>query len=444
MNITCPATNATMQRPDFVYSIKMETTPSPRVLCISPFFPPLANPEAFCGGKVALHLLAAGVDVTVFDVDYVKHPKFSRDVSPVWHPLERITSSVPPDGNKTKLLSPLLGLRYFSPEWSRWIATVVANARRLHRVRPCDVVYSRSLPNVAHIAAYWVSRAIRRPWIANFNDPWDLEGAHLLPQDRHKRKRTLALRASDFWLRRVMRKADTLTFPSSRLRDYHLRLAQARGKSVVVPHIGSSTSPVQGSGFFELVHAGNLGSGESTRRNATNSLLRAMRGFFDHRPDARKHFRLVLVGPEDRPTLTLAHELDLNGNVSCTGRVSYVESLQAIASATVCLLVEGNMPEGIYLPSKFADYIQARKPVIALSPSTGTIADLRSSRGITQVSHDDLHAIETALARHYDAFTSGQIAALEPCDELMSQYDGTRIGQQLRDLCADLAARSSP
>ena len=90
---------------------------------------------------------------------------------------------------------------------------------------PFDVVYSRSLPNVAHIAAYWISKAINRPWIANFNDPWDLEATQLLPQDRHKRKRNVASRVSDFWLRRVMRTADILTFPSSRLGDYHRQLA---------------------------------------------------------------------------------------------------------------------------------------------------------------------------------------------------------------------------
>lgn len=422
----------------------MDRNTSPRVLCLSPFFAPLANAEAFCGGKVALHLLEAGVGLTVCDADYAGHRKFSRDASPLWQPLERITSSVPPGGHKSKFFSVPLGLRYQTPDWSRWIAATVANARRLHRDRPFDVVYSRGLPNVAHIAAYWITRAIKRPWIANFNDPWDLEGAHLLPQDRDKRKRTLALRISDFWLRRVMRTADVLTFPCSRLRDYHLRLAQPRGKCVVLPHIGHRANPVERSEFFQLVHAGNLGPGESTRRNTTISLLRGLRAFLDQRPVAKDRCRLVLVGPEDRPTLALARELNLEAYVTCTGRVSYAESLQHMAAATVCLLVEGNMPEGIYLPSKFPDYIQSRKPVIALSPSIGTIADLLPSRGVTQVPVDDPHAIETAIARHYDAFARGQVASLEPGEELLQQYDGDRIARRLRDLCADLCRPIPP
>jgi hypothetical protein len=121
--------------------------------------------------------------------------------------------------------------------------------------------------------------------------------------------------------------------------------------------------------------------------------------------------------------------------------MSYIESVQRIASATVCLLVEGNMPEGIFLPSKFPDYVYAGKPVIALSPSIGTIADLSSHQGVTQVSVADPAAIEAAIARHYDAFVGGKIAELKPSHDLRELYDGARIGHQLKDIFAGLAAR---
>lgn len=418
----------------------MEPT-APRVLCLSPFFAPLANAEAFCGAKTALHLLEAGLDLTVFSVDYTGHRKFSPDPSSLWAPLARITTAIPADGGRPKLQSFPLSLRYQTVEWSRWIATVVARARELHREKPFDVVYSRGLPNVAHLAAYWITRAIHRPWIANFNDPWDLEGAHLLPQDRHLRKRTLASRNYDFWLRRVMETADVLTFPCARLRDYHLRLHQPRGECLVIPHIGSQPESAPAATVFRLVHAGNLGAGESTRRNSTISLLRGLRSFLDQRPEARETCRLLLVGPEDRPTLALAKELGLEPYVSCTGRVSYEESLRHMAAATVCLLVEGAMPEGIYLPSKLPDYLRANKPVIALSPKIGTVADLAPGRGVTLAAVDDPAAIEAALARHYDAFTRGTLATLAPAESLRQEYDGARIARRLRDLCTELSAR---
>jgi hypothetical protein len=417
--------------------------PAPRVLCISPFFSPLANAEAFCGGKVALQLLKAGVDLTVCDVDYQEHGKFSKDNSALWEPLSKITFSTPPDGNLSKLWSGFLGIRYLSPSWSRWIAATVSKVKSLHNANGFQVVYSRGFPNMAHIAAYWIAETIKRPWVANFNDPWDLEGAHLLPQDRTKRKRNLGSVISDFWLRRVMSSANALTFPCARLRDYHLKLHQASSRTIVIPHIGFKTSPAPPSHFFELVHAGNLGAGESTRRNSTKNLLLGLQEFLNSCPTARSYSRLVLVGSEDKPTVDLANSLGIGEYLVSTGRLSYSESLVRMASATVCLLVEGDMPEGIYLPSKFADYIQALKPVIALSPETGTISDLLPIKGITQVSVNDPQAICSAIARHHDAFVNNQISALAPEKKLVDSYNESTVGLQLCDLFNEMITGSS-
>ncbi len=422
-------------------SLKHEDRPL-RILCLSPFFAPLANAEAFCGSKIALHLLDAGIDLTVFDVDYTGHRKFSRDTSPMWQPLESVTVSTPSDGATTKLFSIPFGVRFLSPDWPRWMAAVLKKARRIHRERPFDVIYSRSLPNIAHIAAYWVARAIRCPWIANFNDPWDLEGTRLHPQDCDKRRKSLEVLVSEFWLRRVMMSADVLTFPNSRLRDYHLRLARPKGECFVVPHVGHCSKPVKASEYFDLTHAGNLGAGESTRRDSTKCLLRGVRAFLDRRPEAQSIFRLLLVGKEDLPTVELAEKLGLKRYVSCTGQLSYSKSLERMAAAPVCLLVEGKIAEGIYLPSKFADYVQSGKPVIALSPSTGTIADVAHLRGVTRVSVDDSVAIESAIDRHYDAFTRGSLEDFEPAQELRLRYDGATIARQLRDLFVGVLAES--
>jgi glycosyltransferase involved in cell wall biosynthesis len=421
----------------------MAALASRRVLCVSPFFAPIANAEAFCGAKVALALAEAGVELSVISVDYAAHPKYKPDPSGLWGRLREVAKAIPPDGGRSKSLSIPLGLRYLTPEWSRWVHATVGEALRQHRAKPFDVLYSRGLPNIAHVATYWIARALRVPWVANFNDPWDLEGAHLLPQDRHKRKRTAKQRASEWWMQRVMQSADVLTFPCARLRDYHLRLAAARGRCEVIPHIGWPADQTEEARDFRLVHAGNLGAGESTRRNSTVSLLRAMRSFFGARPAARSRVSLVLVGPEDRATLALAEELGLAANVACTGRVSYEESLRRMRMATVCLLVEGSMPEGIYLPSKFPDYVQNGKPVVALSPLVGTIADLLPARGLTVVHVEDSAGIEASLARHYDAFVAGTISELGPADELRHGYGSAQVGQRLAELFEALAPRRS-
>jgi hypothetical protein len=317
----------------------------------------------------------------------------------------------------------------------------VQDARARHREKPFDVLYSRGLPNVAHLAGYWVARQLGLPWVANLNDPWDLEGAHLLPQHRDQRPSTWRTRIQDRWLRTVMRTADLVTFPCARLRDYHLRLVPRTGPTAVIPHIGVVTTPDPATteDGFRLVHAGNLGAGESTRRNSTAGLLHAVRAFLASRPEASDRFRLVLVGGEDAATTRMAAELGLSRHLLSTGRVNYLESTRWMAAASVCLLVEGEMPEGIYLASKFPDYVTVGRPVIALSPETGTIADLRGHRGLTVVKVSDPGAIERAIAEHYDAWTAGRLETLVPEPALRERYALSAVGQQWREVFQGLA-----
>jgi H2-forming N5,N10-methylenetetrahydromethanopterin dehydrogenase-like enzyme len=67
-----------------------------RVLCISPLFPPLADAEAFCGGKMVYALIAAGHDVVVL----CEPPSPTRlaDTSSYWKQLESVVRyvDVPP------------------------------------------------------------------------------------------------------------------------------------------------------------------------------------------------------------------------------------------------------------------------------------------------------------------------------------------------------------
>ena len=79
---------------------------------------------------------------------------------------------------------------------------------------------------------------------------------------------------------------------------------------------------------------------------------------------------VILVGPEDKETSSLVRELKLERFVTDTGRLSYKASLSYISLASICVFIEGKMSEGIYFPSKLADYITAKKPILALTPLT--------------------------------------------------------------------------
>jgi hypothetical protein len=52
-----------------------------------------------------------------------------------------------------------------------------------------------------------------------------------------------------------------------------------------------------------------------------------------------------------------------------------------LAAAAVSVVIEATLPEGIFFPSKVADFVQVGRPILAVSPAVGTLNDLLSSYG---------------------------------------------------------------
>jgi glycosyltransferase involved in cell wall biosynthesis len=407
----------------------------PRMICVIPYFAPLSDSEAFCGSKLAIGLLELGSSLTIFSIDY--DGRKPNDNSETWEPLKKHTVKIPPHSNRNRLFSILSAIRYRTFTWARWIGFVVHQGKLLHKERPFSVVYSRSHPMMAHIAAYWLSKSLKIPWIANINDPWDV---HLIPNIGKTNGLALNALVSNYWMKKIFMAASLLTFPNARLRDFHSRIARLGPRSEIIPHIGYRTKEHNGMSApeFLLVHAGKLGAGEITRKYAAVGLLKGLKRFLTTNPSARPITKLLLVGPETIETQSMIEELGLEEVVRSTGRVNYEDSLKYIDAASVCILIEGKMEEGIYLPSKLADYIVARKPVLALSPSVGVIADMLPCQGICREDVDSEEAIESAISRYFAEFTRGSLATLGPPEELCRQFESRNVAERFYRCVLDL------
>lgn len=400
-----------------------------RILCISPSFVPLADSEAYCGAKMVKALTDFGADVRVISASNINGPGFPLDHSPVWQFARGLNTNVPVPVEKERFRRLRATIRYQSLN-ARWLEAVVQLAKRLHRENKFDLIYSRSWPMVAHAAGYWCSRALDLPWVANTNDPWDRcfwpgsQGMHGTILDRIP---------GSFWLRRTFRHAQLLTFPSERLANFHFRLAGRHPATVIIPHIGCSPKPADnrdgpagGQSLFKLVHAGKLGAAELSGRSA-RGLFAGLARFLAAVPEARPAVRLLLVGPGDKQTQLLVEELGLSEQVVQVDRISYEESLRCISQASVCVLLEAKMDEGMFLPSKLVDYISLRKPILALSPQIGVAADMAAAGELLRVDPDDAPAIQAAIASLYSDFRRGALHCRAPREAFFRQFDAAVV-----------------
>ena len=389
---------------------------------ISPLFPPLADPEAHCGGKFVRGLLDARVDVSVIYCSDVRTP-LRLDDSPVWKRVQAVSSDVPNPPSVPFLKRCMNAVRYQSACWADWSRATLSKTKQLHQQMPFDLIISRSMPRQAQLAGFWAARALRIPWIAVLNDPWDF--SPFLSNGHVEGKWSPGFNWS-FWWRRIVARADRLCFPSERLRDACLAGSARKSGVLILPHIGATHSGPRAVDEFLIVHAGRLGINEPTGRSPI-ALLDALAELFRTRPAAKSRTRLLLVGEEDPETFQQLAARGLSGQVFSTGWVSYTRSLDYIGQAAVCVLVEGDFQEGVFLPSKLCDYIAARKPVLAFSPQVGTVADLSAAGGIRRVGPKDSAAAAAALIALFDAFLKSRLDAEAPPESLVKRFESRRV-----------------
>jgi glycosyltransferase involved in cell wall biosynthesis len=408
----------------------------PNILFISPAFVPMHDSEAFCSAKLVAALADAGASITVFT--YRESGPQLVDGSASWQALRKYVTDFPVPTHRNPIQSLSSAVRYQTRQYARWTGAAVEEAKRIHSLRPFDMVYSRSLPMFSHIAGYWCAKKLRLPWIAGINDPWDW---HLFPVKVANRV-PIPRSLSTFWMKRTFRGADLLIYPNTRLHAYHEKISGIRHDSLIIPHVGTArnqaTQPAAPSKTFTLVHAGKLGSCEATGRSAM-PLLHGLRLFLADFPEAAKITKLMLVGPSDAKTESIVSDLQLETIVTATGRVTYEESQAIIQAAAVCVLIEADMKEGIFLPSKLVDYLSAGKPVLALSPRVGVINDMAEQFGILRVNTEHVEGVRKAIGNLYLNFRSHTLASVAPSQIQISQFEPKNIASILLRAIHNLA-----
>lgn len=256
-----------------------------------------------------------------------------------------------------------------------------------------DVIYSSAPPWSGQVVARLLATLSRRPWVADFRDPW----SRAPWRDWRKAFRQRAAAALE---RGVIRRADAVLFvtranlaeflslygPAAAPRFHHV-------PNGCDPEEFERIEPLPTRNEFVLLHAGTL-YGARNPLPVIQALARAVgRGSVD-----RTHFRLRFLGATalsmDLPAE--CRRLGIGDIVEFVPRVTRLESLREMKSASALLLVQ--VGTTVSVPGKAYEYLAVGRPVLALSEE-GETADLVRASGLGVVVHpvDPIERIETAI-----------------------------------------------
>ncbi len=311
-----------------------------------------------------------------------------------------------------------------------WILKAFFYALKLNRSKKYDLVLSRIMPQYGHLPAYFFTLITKTKWIANWSDPLPLQKA---PEPYGN---GLEAKVSSFqmaYLKLIIGKATWNTFPSKRLLDYYREYLPSLAKnSFVLPHIiiknrqdTSSDKILKHSAVpnsIIITHVGGFGL-----RNPSN-LIHAVHQVYNSEKLSTK-IRFRFIGYIDPYISELIQKLNLESIFSLEGVQSYEDTLNAVNSSDIMLVIEAPLKEGIFFPSKVSDYLQFRKPILAISPKIGIMNDILSIYGGgIAVDNSSVESIKSALIEISKEFHNNKLNANKyNTQNLASQYSEDKI-----------------
>lgn len=401
-------------------------------------FPP-KTPAALSNMKLAYTMAEAGwhVHIIARPLNTESQGRYPAETELFTH--ERITiHSVPRIKSRAKLamaaLKTIREVGFFSKVGLRWTYPAVQTALQLSKRIQFGAVLSRTTPLYAHLAGLLFTKATGIPWLANYADP-DARPRYPKPYGEGPRARV----SPGVYLLglSVSRHAAQLTFPSRFLSEYvcsYLPNA-CRDKASVIPHVALTSltaaraTPI-GSNKKQLtiVHVGST----KAPRDATPYLAGLNRFHSSHKGAGQLRTIFCEHNPEE--LREKVKDFGLQDSVVVLDPVTYGESAELLAKADIALLVEASMESGIFLPSKFADYVQARLPVFALSPKKGCVSELLDKfGGGIAADIDSPQSIADSLEAFYASWQRGELQELA-VGRLPDHLGADRVANLMNDL----------
>ena len=392
-------------------------TRQPCILFFAPLCYPPAGAESIVTAKLVLAMVEMGLEVDIITQGDYGHLYPTRDDG-IWVPVKERVFSI--DGFRSGgLIARLSGTRLFSFLWRirsiLWSLKASIKAFGLIRCKHYNIIISRASPQYGHLPALITSFWSSIPWCAAWSDPMP---PHKAPAPYGEGPDSKAGYLSLKYCELIVKRADWHVFPCERLRNYATRyLPGLLGKSSVIPHI--SMNNLFHPESIDYVHRNFIicYAGSLTLRDPT-IFLKGVRHFLDRHP-SEDNFEIVIVGSDLETLLTKSSELNIDKTLRILTVKSYQETLEIMAGATVLLIIEASCDEGIFFPSKFVDFIQTGRPILAVSPRNGTLFDILSEHGgglaVDCTSADDVARGITDL---YTAWKTG---------ELEKRYNSSRL-----------------
>jgi glycosyltransferase involved in cell wall biosynthesis len=372
--------------------------PRIRILALSYYFPPMAEPRAIQVARL-LEGLEADVVVLSGSADTPLHLGSSdASIAPDIDDHLAAVIRIPFHRPRLAQLADAAVLRCFGvrrtlPDiyrtWLKRVAPVLKE--RMPATPSPDLLVTFGSPMSDHLFGVAYKKQTGTPWIAHFSDPW--------VDDPYRKDPPLMRRFEGCLERRVIEHADAVLFTSPETLD----LVMAKypkswlRRAFYLPHCYDPARYVPCLVPDPMAYIVRY-VGSFYGRRSPRPLYAAIEEIAAQTPQLLEKVRFEIVG-ECLNGQGLASQYPTAArSIHVVGAVPYDESLRLMQTADCLLVIDAASDLSVFFPSKLVDYVGTRRFILALTPP-GTSARVVSELGGVVVDPSSHEAVVATLRR---------------------------------------------
>ncbi len=418
----------------------MSEHPAPprSVLVIAYYFPPMGLSGVQRTLKFVKYLPQFGWQPTVLTVTptgyFAQDYTLLEELRPLHIDIERVGSLDPnrlfrkkgvvkmPSERWRKILTYTSDMFFIPDNKIGWKRKALAAGKALFEKNNYDLVFATAPPFTDFLIAEELSRALNKPLVLDYRDPWHEYPLKYYPTPLHKwqnyrLEKTCVHAASKIIV--TNRRVKELILKRYKFLDY---------QDVTILPQGFDPADFQGAPSatlkthkMRITHAGVF-YGDRTPMY----FLQALNKVFTDHPALAQKIEACFVGHVHEEHMKLVRALHLEAQVVTPGYLDHAHCIQYLQMSDALWLMLKNDSQS---PGKLYEYFGARKPILACVPEGFIQQTIEEAGGTMIVRPDDVEGIAKHIVTLYEMFTKNAMPKLK--EEVVAKYDRIELTNEL-------------
>lgn len=334
--------------------------------------------------------------------------------------------------NSFKTFQQLVKAIFFLPDsqvW--WVPIAILKALRINCKKKYDVIYTTGAPFSTHLIGMCLKGILKKPWIADFRDPWV---SNPIIKWKFKSIKNIIKKMEQ----KVLENADAIvTTTEALVDDFKKRYPDISPEKYHVITNGYDSEDFKNIDIvnyekFTIVYTGVLYSFHSL-----TPFLIALNKLFELRKEIRNHIQVVIIGPFNSEHVNEVGKNNLNDVVFLKGLMPHNETIKYIIAAHLLLVtLTTDEDKSLFIPGKIFEYLGSGRPILSISPE-GELADIvrRNSAGIV-IAPKNIRGISEAISLFYDEYLIGNYKGRDKGS--IEIYDAKNLTNMLSKVINDI------